>query len=509
MKLKQLIAFVLILLMLLSILCACGDSKGGEESTPEETTADQAPPKEEESTTDQNIVCGSDKPYIVKIFGGDGPSGSGSGFHCDDIYIPEYGESNQIAAAVYARNQKMEEDFNCRIELVLPSNSGHNILGDLKRAYENGTAYDLTVLPSFPLASAATQGLLRDLNTAEALDLKNPSFDQNAVKQLALANKLYFVSGDMNATAADNLDATIVNLELFEEKKETFAEVFGDPDYADIFRLVEEHRWTVDTMLTMAEYTNYDAVPNDGKLDYQKGDTVGYFRYLTAPLAYFYGMGGRITEQDESGDIAFAIDGERSEQVLSYLYRNMVEDWIPNGASAYRKTWFYSGHCLFTEMNFGDIRKGPHLNDPVRYAVLPIALYEDGDAYQSLIQIRTNSFLWSIPTQGTQHSGLLMMLFATYSTQHTVEAYRNVVLYEDMVDSVGQQKAWEIIRQSFTYDVATLYDWGGFISIIKQADLTTQNRIQLKLQRIDDIQKSMQQTIEQFKNPVYVPLTEN
>ena len=187
----------------------------------------------------------------------------------------------------------------------------------------------------------------------------------------------------------------------------------------------------------------------------------------------------------------------------------MVEDWIPNGASAYRKTWFYSGNCLFTEMNFGDIRKGPHLNDPVRYAVLPIALYEDGDAYQSLIQIRTNSFLWSIPTQGTQHSGLLMMLFATYSTQHTVEAYRNVVLYEEMVDSVGQQKAWEIIRQSFTYDVATLYDWGGFMNIIKQADITTQNRIQLKLQRIDDIQKSMQQTIEQFKNPVYVPLTEN
>ena len=36
MKLKQLIAFVLILLMLLPILCACGDSKGGEESTCEE-----------------------------------------------------------------------------------------------------------------------------------------------------------------------------------------------------------------------------------------------------------------------------------------------------------------------------------------------------------------------------------------------------------------------------------------------------------------------------------------
>ena len=518
MKLKQLIAFVLILLMLLPILCACGDSKGGEESTPEETTL---PLEDEEHETIDGrlpeIVDLRDekgKDYVVKIYGGRGFQGSGVGYWSDDIYIPTGGSSNQIAYKVYERNQKIEESFHCRIELITPPSSDWIALTDLKRAYENGTTYDLTVLPITDLPYAATQGLLLDLNaTDDVYYLQNPSFDQNSVKQLSIGNKLYFIAGDMSVTVADCSYSTVVNLDLFEEKAEEFAEIFGSDDYADIFQLVDKRAWTMETMLTMAEYANYDADPTDGEPDAQKGDRVGYFQYSAAPLFYFYGMGGRITEHDENGEIGFVIENERNEQVLSYLCKNMIEDgtdWIPNGFSVDRRIWFFNGGCLFTDMSSWDIRKSLRLSGSARYAVLPIALYEEGDSYQTLVQAYENLFLWSIPTKCTDQENAFLMLevFAAYSYWYgTVDAYEDVVLHADLAESFAQKSTWQTIRNSLAYDVASLYDWGGFMNIIKQADLTTQNRIQLKLQRIDDIQKSMQQTIEQFKNPVYVPLT--
>ena len=63
----------------------------------------------------------------------------------------------------------------------------------------------------------------------------------------------------------------------------------------------------------------------------------------------------------------------------------------------------------------------------------------------------------------------------------------------------------DIIRTSLVYDIALLYDWGGFQDLLLNADTATSNQYQTYYNKLDVAEEAMQLTLEQFKNPTYVP----
>ncbi|MBE6699433.1 MAG: hypothetical protein E7584_04250, partial [Ruminococcaceae bacterium] len=240
-------------------------------------------------------------------------------FACEDFWInTEEGEpEDALAYAVYHRNQDIEYDYNVKIRQIPQT---INMTQELARYVQNGDKFDLTIILAKSAAGAATQNLLTELNGLPDLNLSHEAYDQNALKELSISDKLYYLSGDMNISTLDSVAPTVVNLNRYEQYADAIVAEFGDPLYSDIYNVVRAGKWTIETMLKMAEKASLDADTSDGDLGTNVEDAIGYFQYNGSAVYYFYGAGGRITEMNDEGNPEFVIGNQKNGDLFDYIF---------------------------------------------------------------------------------------------------------------------------------------------------------------------------------------------
>ena len=439
-----------------------------------------------------------------------------NGYACIDFWVdgePTNAE-DAIQYAVYLRNSRIQENYNCRIQQ--DSQQGE-MTSQLSRAYMNGDGYDLTIILAKSAANAAMQNLLSNLNNMPMLDLSHPSYDQKSIKELALGDSLYYLSGDMNVSTLEVCGPTIANLDLYEEYVDTFVDVFGgNPLYADIYNLVIAKKWTIDTMLKMATTVNVDVDDSDRlALGSQPGDVLGYFAYTGMGVYYFYGSGGRLTEIDEEGNLILAI--EKYNDLFDYLFDKFSTKegsnagWLPTGYSGPRWNIFSSGRCLFTEMTLFDIRAQLYRAKPFKYGILPNPTYEEGTDYNSVVYFTNCNHLWAIPNKvnNSEVAQQMMNIFAAYSNSafedSTMYAYYTRTLYYVTAPDAGSREVMDIIKNSMVYDIALLYDWENMGSLVLgELTISARGLYAGKVAMQNDIKKVLDDTVEQLKNPLMI-----
>ncbi len=437
-----------------------------------------------------------------------------NGFAAIDFWATEEDSyTDAIGYAVYSRNSYIEETYNCRIQQI---EQNGDMTEQLKQLSIDGEKIDLTIILAKAAANAATQGLLKNLKASEmtALNLTHPSYDENSIRELAIGDHLYYLSGDMNVSTMEVVSPTVVNLMLYDDYTECFVELFNnDPTYADIYSLVLDKKWTIDTMLTMATAANVDVDDSDGlTLGSQPGDILGYFAYTGMGLYYFYGAGGRLTEINEQGNPQLAI--AKHADLFDYLFSKFnakIGDnagWMPYGYSSARWSIFSPGRCLFTEMWLFDIRTQLYDARPFQYGILPNPVYENGNAYNSVVNFTNCAHLWAIPNMvnDLEVAQQMMNIFAAYSNvdimDSTMDAYYARTLYFNTSYDEIPREVMSIIKDSMVYDIALLYDWHQMGTrtlgelTFSAAGLYTNN-----VSAQDDINRNLQEIIEKFKNP--------
>jgi len=511
---KKFLILLLTLTMVASLLISCTTGNGNDDTTPADDGKNEVTTPEEGGDDDglpEVIDMSSNgQDYVYKAYvrsKEDGDLGNG-GFLCEDFWVAETSE-DALSFAVYTRNNTIQETYHCRIHQQDSTGSTYQ---ELKDFYANSEKYDLSILLAIEAAPAATSNLLQDIKSMGHVDLTHSSYDQNSVAQFSMGGKLYYLSGDMNISTMDNTAPTVVNIEMYNSHKESFVEAFGDEIYSNIYDLVTEHEWTMDTLLTMAEIVNVDQNKSDGALSVTKQDTLGYFQYSASPLYYFYGAGGRITQIDEDGYPELVIGESINQEIYDYVYRNLntvSTSWIPNGNSGPRGDNFYGGVCLFTDMTLWDIRKILYTKDAFEYGIIPNPLYEAGDDYHGVVYFQVCAHLWSVPNMCTnqEYAERMLQILTVYSgmKDSTMDAYYTKTMYMTVAQDKGSRAAMDIIRTSLVYDIALLYDWGGFQNLLLNADTATSNQYQTYYNKLDVAEEAMQLTLEQFKNPTYVP----
>ena len=430
-----------------------------------------------------------------------------NGYACIDFWVdgePTNAE-DAIQYAVYLRNSRIEETYNCRIQQ--DSQQGE-MTAQLSRAYMNGDGYDLTIILAKSAANAAMQNLLSNLNDMPSLDLSHPSYDQRSIRELALGDALYYLSGDMNVSTLEVCGPTLVNLDLYEEYIDTFVELFDDnPLYADIYNLVIGKKWTIDTMLKMATAINVDVDDSDRlALGSQPGDVLGYFAYTGMGVYYFYGSGGRLTEIDEEGNLTLAI--EKYNDLFDYLFDKFSTKegsnagWLPTGYSGPRWNIFSSGRCLFTEMTLFDIRAQLYGAKPFKYGILPNPTYQEGSDYNSVVYFTNCNHLWAIPNKvnNSEVAQQMMNIFAAYSNSQledsTMYAYYTRTLYYVTAPDAGSREVMDIIKNSMVYDIALLYDWEKMGSVtLGELTIGPRGEYAGKVAMQNDIKKVLDETV--------------
>lgn len=433
-------------------------------------------------------------------------------FYCEDFWVdPSYGEpEDAISYCVYLRNSTIEREYNVKIRQVEQT---RNMAEELTDLFLNGECFDLTIILAKSGAQAATMGLLQDLNSLPALMLEQTAYDQNSIRELSIAGKLYYLSGDMNISTMDCLMPTVVNVERYEMFADVFVEYFENPLYSNVYNVVSLGEWTTSTLLAMAELASTDADTSDGPLGASRWDDVGYFQYATSTLYYFYGAGGRLTEINENGEPEFVIQKEQNQEIFEYLFYTMNkynrDVPLPYGYSAARKTHFITNQStLFTDMTLWDIRKDLYFNCEFAYGILPTPAYNEGDDYRSVVHFSNMAHLWAIPALcGDMFNAQLMMATMAACSDitladSTMNAYYYRTLYFAVAPDPDARRSLDIIRNSTVYDIGLLYDWGGWVyELEKLGEMYSNNYGSLVSTLPQNAIPQLRKTVEQFINP--------
>ena len=534
-KTVRILTFMLAVLMLVACFAACNKNKGGHK-TPAPTDEEQTNNNpsntgngnggEEETTPGEDPVIMPDiidlegytyRAYVRSNVATGTPVEDGNpAFYCTDFWVNPNDDNtaDAIAYAVYTRNKELEANYNVKIR---QENQTINMAQELGRFFQNGSTFELTVILAKSAANAAIQNLLTNLKGQEltGLDLTHEAYDQNSIKELSIAGNLYYLGGDMNISTLDSIAPTVVNMELYEDYTEGIVSHFGgDTLYSNVYNLVTSNKWTIETMLEIAQITSLDADTSDGNLGASDQDRVGYFQYNESAVYYFYGAGGRITKINEDGVPAFVIKDQQNQDLFDYLFDNLHPSVrntkYPNGFSPDRKTNFMgNANTLFTDMSLWDVRTDLYLNAGFRYGLLPNPVYEEGDSYNAVVYFYNIVHLWAIPNlcEDIDKAQVMMNAMAAYSNlrrkDSTMDAYYTRTLYFSVAPDPEARKVMDIIKNSTVYDIALLYDWGGWRTELSELwyKRTTNNYGSLASLVETNAQPKLEETIEQFKNP--------
>lgn len=534
-KTVRILTFMLAVLMLVACFAACNKNKGGHK-TPAPTDEEQTNNNpsntgtgnggEEETTPGEDPVIMPDKidlegytyrAYVRSNVATGTPVEDGNpAFYCTDFWVNPNDDNtaDAIAYAVYTRNKELEADYNVKIR---QENQTINMAQELGRFFQNGTTFELTVILAKSAANAAIQNLLTNLKGQEltGLDLTHEAYDQNSIRELSIAGNLYYLGGDMNNSTLDSIAPTVVNMELYEDYAEGIVKHFDNNTlYSNVYNLVTSNKWTIETMLEIAQITSLDADTSDGNLGASDQDRVGYFQYNESAVYYFYGAGGRITKINEDGVPAFVIKDQQNQDLFDYLFDNLHPSVrntkYPNGYSGDRKTNFMgNANTLFTDMSLWDVRTDLYLNAGFRYGLLPNPVYEEGDSYNAVVYFYNIVHLWAIPSlcEDIDKAQVMMNAMAAYSAlrrkDSTMDAYYTRTLYFSVAPDPEARKVMDIIKNSTVYDIALLYDWGGWRTELSELwyKRTTNNYGSLAALVETNAQPKLEETIEQFKNP--------
>lgn len=566
-RITRILILLLALCMIIPCIAACNNNKGGGHKTPAPTdnNGQQNNPSNDNSGNNGNSGNGGNGgnggnegngdttttppeeniilPEVVDMDGyvyrayvrdqaGTSPTAhaaqianGNNDYRCVDFWVDEANSENDVISfAVYKRNKQIEADYNCKIRQV--SSDGSQI-EHLLSAFINGEGYDLTIITAKPAAQAATQNLLRNLYDMENLDLSHESFDQNAINELRVGDKLYFTSGDMNISTMDVAGLSIVNMEFYNDLAEEIVEVFeGDISYSNIYNIVTAKKWTMNTLLTIAELANVDAGQDGGELHvlpdgvvdgkevtnkYVGGDVVGYHQYLYSALWYFYGSGGRITQKNDQGLPEFVIQENLGQTLYDYIFdkfnRKVNTPWIPHESSNILNKNFLTGDVLFADCSLFNVRSEIYPRAEFEYGILPIPVYEEGMDYRSVVYFYNWAHLWAIPNiagENAEYSERLMQALTVYSSlpDSTMHAYYDRTVYLQAAADNGSRPVMDIIRTSLVYDLALLYpSWGNLEEKLYQIPNRESSEYTDITSSIFHIEESMLETIDALLNP--------
>lgn len=324
---KRILALICALFILLPSVVSCaqtGDIPDGSSTNASEDKAQTTlgPATTEEETTSYPV------PEVKKLDGFVYRNLIVGNNMWGPIYFAEDGEQNGniINDSLYRREAFLEETYDCEIEHITDSKA----LQTLGNHVSTGTDLcEAIYLSGTDTMSAAVSGYVLDINTLEGLNLDQPWWDQRIQQEYLVGNHLFTLEGDMNML--DELRSVCVVFNKTHYENYGYNTLYGTP-----YDLVENNKWTYDTLLEMIKGVTTDPTDENGMW--------GMVSEVSAPYYFFLGMGYK-TLTNNNGEFTVNIGSEQittSLQKVMELVRNPDVMIINNGV------WF-GGNDVWTQ----------------------------------------------------------------------------------------------------------------------------------------------------------------
>ncbi len=402
----------------------------------------------------------------------------------DDIYC-EAETGDVLADAVYKRNRAVEETLNVKItsELMPAATITDNVR---KSVMAGNNDYDAVFTSMHKLPEFINGGLVIDLYTLDGLDLSYPWWDQNAIANLTVSDRLFSAVSDI--TFIDKLACmiTFFNKEMAEQN-----------DIGDLYGMVERGEWTYDAMMTLSQGVSRD-VNGDGA--YDKEDSYGLSSQNDIIYVMLHSAGVRICENTEDG-ISFVLGEEKAVNILETTFEMMADKQRFFNRQAFNLTvaeginMMIDNRTLFltrplqTMMVLRDMKAD--------FGIIPYPKYsEDQESYYTAVNPYPATML-VIPNviEDPERTVDVLQLLACESYYEVIDPFYNLVLDTKLVRDDQAAGMLDIIFDSRMYDIGMICNFGGIFSptLVSSAGKPVSSLVESNKTKVEkDIEKFME-----------------
>ena len=476
---KKLLICLLALCLLVPFFSACNKGVYGDKTV-----------QRDETLTVEPVDLGGDTITVLcKNFG----AGSKSilGYTGEIIYDEE--NPSTVDEAKREVVEYMEGIYNCEIEgrIIGTEENIYDIISSQISA--NLRDYDIYFDSLAASASIASSGCALDLKTVPNINVKDEWWDQNAVQDLSINGKLYFICGDINTYDDQGTFCVLFNKTL----KETLTSVKD----VDFYELASSGKWTFDKFKEIcAESQATVDLNGDGQ---DEKDQWAFGTELFNIYAHVVGSGYKIAQKNNADEPYLTVATEKTGtykalQSVMDFYKSkdvMVADTAVMKAKYPNDTcWdetvhksFVEGRELFYMGGLFNVASFRQMDDV--FGILPVPKGSlTQDRYYHTVSKDNASVMFLPVTHSTEQLndiGTLISAISEYSMHLVTPAYYDVQLkYRDSRDDESGEML-DLIFDSRTFDLGSAYGWGGILGQYMLLDKNVASRFETNLSKAE------------------------
>jgi len=405
-----------------------------------------------------------------------------------DVWV-EAADGEVINDAVYERNLMMEEKIGVK---VVAREAG-------KLPYEAARPLILAGEESFAavtdgmtyLANLAVEKLLVDYNEMNGIELENEWWDQNMVRDMSIAHRLYFVTGDISVMDNEGTWALTFNKQLQQD--------FGLADY---YEYRDNGTWTLDKLATDVRKVAAD-LNGDGKI-IPGEDRYGFNSEVFNIYALWAGGGNYSVTKNEDDLPEYSLYNERSASFMEEVLALQTDTNVVLHGAELRTTYpilssmsICTGDFLFELGGMKRLRTSRRHDG--EFGVLPLPKYtEEQDRYYSVSSF-SNMTAYSVPvtTSDIERTATTLEVMAGLSYYTLSPAYYDISLTSKYLRDEESSASIDIILANRSYDLGIIFNWGNSLTMImslgKNANFAS---------RCASIEPTINKEIEKFVNRI-------
>ena len=447
-------------LIILSALLASSAISCGETASPDDTGDTSA--ADTSSTDDTSLREVEDdglpdtdlKGYEFRIL-----SNYLSAVPSTPLYAPEESTGEVVSDAIYDRNRRIEERFNCKItEQSDGTGAWRDHTEYIRTSVLSGDDnFDITMNHTLGGPNISLDGCFMNLNDMKYIDFSKPWWSKQMIDELTLEDQIYLV-GDVIG-----LDALKSAYVLYLNKQ-----AFADRDIALPYQDVLDGKWTLDSLITLTKDIYSDT---NGNTTRDAEDFYGYVS-IASNDGWLVSCDVPVLEKNDADVLKIVVNGDKVASLVEKLYNFYFEttgSYIVSGndpvsgvtETQWQANLFAEGHALVALSMINDAATTFRASDD-EYGIVPLPKWNGNqDSYRTFC----GGNLIGVPITVTEpdKTGLILEALAAETYKTVVPAYFGTALKEMFTYDSESGQMLDIINDSLTVSFAYVYDnWQGF-----------------------------------------------
>ena len=377
-------------------------------------------------------------------------------WHAMDL-VAEEETGDALNDAIIKRNRSVEERFGVKIEAVF----GGSVAKVDRLVKSGGDDFDAAWLNMSESGSCAQTGHYLNFDALGYINLKKGYWDQSVGRDLSVAGKVYFSTGDISI-----VDKRATWIMMFNKV------LLGRYEIESPYALVRKGEWTIDKFLETAKNTSRNL---NGTGTWDKYDQYGFATTNDTIIGLFYSCGERVVTKDANDMLEFAYNDSARlgklhdilEKTVHIMKKDNItlctadisggEPWKATQAAFEENRALFYGEVLAYVVNLRAMETD--------FGIIPMPKYnKEQKSYISFVNSAACFLGVPVTCGDPEMVGTIIEAMAAESSRTLRPAYYDVLLKEKGARDEESGEMLDLIFQNRSYDLGLIYDYGSIVS---------------------------------------------